>query len=113
MKTPTYPLIIITTSYPSEDLAKEICHSLLQEKKIACAQISAPIQSYYQWNGHIESSTEYSVQIKAPLDQYDAIKTRILTHHPYEIPELYAIRSELGSPEYQNWVYSSCEEANS
>tara|TARA_A100001015_G_scaffold224110_1_gene252636 strand:- start:177 stop:515 length:339 start_codon:yes stop_codon:yes gene_type:complete len=109
MKSNKRPIIIIKTTYPNEDLAKEISQRLLEKRYIACAQISGPINSYYHWNDHIESSKEYTVEMKAPLTHYEGIQTIILEHHPYDIPEIYSIKSDSLSNDYQQWVYTSCQ----
>ena len=55
---------LIYTTFSSTDSAKPVIKQLLQEKLIACGNISSNIQSMYQWEEEIACENEVSVIFK-------------------------------------------------
>jgi periplasmic divalent cation tolerance protein len=96
--------IIIQFSVPNKEVAKQIGTTLLNDKLIACLHISAPISSFYHWEGKIEQSNEYVVQVKTFSIFWSAIETKILELHPYSVPDIIAIQIRDISHYYYVWM---------
>lgn len=80
--------IEIKTTYKSLILAKRICQKLLENKLVACAQISK-IQSFYIFDNKPEIQNEILVVLKTKKSLYHKIKkqsfrdTNIKCHNLY------------------------------
>jgi len=99
-----YPFVIISTTFENKNDGEKIARLLLEEKLIACAQLSGPITSYYRWEGSIAASTEFSLSLKTTESLGEQVKTRLIETHPYELPEI-VIQAVTGSSvEYMEWV---------
>ncbi len=99
-----YEPIIIQFSVPNKEVAETIGKTLLNEKLIACLHISSEISSLYHWEGKIEQSNEYVVQVKTFSIFWSAIETKILELHPYSVPEIIAIPIRDISHYYYVWM---------
>ena len=110
-QSPNYrmPLVIVTTTLPTEEAAEILATQLVEEKLAACVQVSGPIESTYLWDGAIERSEEWYCHCKAPAERRDALMARIKELHPYEVPEIVAILADAVSPEYLAWTRASLE----
>lgn len=97
-------LVIVTTTLPTEEAAEILATQLVEEKLAACVQISGPIESTYLWEGAIERAEEWYCHCKAPAEGRDALMARIKELHPYEIPEIIAVRADAVGAEYLAWA---------
>ena len=100
-------LVIVTTTLPTEEAAEILATQLVEEKLAACVQISGPIESTYLWEGAIERAEEWYCHCKAPAEGRDALMARIKELHPYEIPEIIAVRADAVGAEYLAWARGS------
>lgn len=50
------------------------------------------------------TDSETLLLIKTTADRFEALKTRLLELHPYELPELIAVPVERGHEAYLAWV---------
>ena len=96
--------IIVLSTCPDRETARDIANLLLENNLCACANIVPGIESVYHWEGDIESSLEYLLLIKTRADAYTKIEKIILTHHPYELPEIIAVPISAGLAEYLSWI---------
>jgi len=94
--------IVITTTDSKEE-ANTLAEAILNEKLAACIQISE-IESRYFWDGKIEQSYEYKLEIKTKQEKLAKLKEFIKSNHSYEIPEIIAVPIIDGNREYFEWV---------
>jgi len=99
----THEPIIVMVSFPDRELAIQITHQLLDNKLVACVQLST-IESHYKWNGTLESTNEYMASFKTVQALWEKIEQTILLAHPYEVPEILAIPIKEISPAYFRWM---------
>ncbi|BAF72282.1 divalent-cation tolerance protein CutA [Sulfurovum sp. NBC37-1] len=78
---------IVTTTIDNEARAREMGRAMLEAKLIACAQLY-PIESLYCWEGSLDESKEFLLQMKTKNEHFPAIKKQILQRHTYEVPEI-------------------------
>lgn len=97
-------LVIVTTTLPTEEAADLLATQLVEDGVAACAQVIGPIESTYKWEGVLERSEEYYCHCKAPEAQRDALMARIKELHPYEVPEIIAIRADAVDAKYLAWA---------
>jgi len=96
--------VIVFTSCPDAETADRIGTELVNEGLAACVSILPPMRSIYRWKGKIEDTTEFQLIIKSTGEQFTAIMDRIKYLHPYELPEIIAVRVADGLPDYLRWL---------
>lgn len=95
----------------SIDEARKISRYLVQEKLVACAQLTPWIESVYTWNNQLETDQESKVVFKAVLSHFDTIKNVILENSKYAVPEITYTAIDGGNTEYLDWVRENAREA--
>lgn len=98
------PYRVIFTTCPDSAVAESIARALVDEQLAACVNILPVMQSIYAWRGKVETASEHLLIIKSVESRYAAIETRILSLHPYELPEIIAVRLADGLPAYLAWL---------
>jgi periplasmic divalent cation tolerance protein len=96
--------LIVITTVPDEHLAVKISESLLQQRLAACVHALPAGRSRYRWQGNIESSAEITLLIKTTGTLYPELEAEIVRLHPYEVPEIMAVRVDDGLPAYLQWI---------
>jgi periplasmic divalent cation tolerance protein len=95
----------ITTTVGSEVDAHRLANGLLTGRLAACVQVDAPMLSIYRWQGRICEETEVRLTIKTACDRLALVQEFLARHHPYEMPEVAAVRMA-ASFGYASWVYA-------
>jgi periplasmic divalent cation tolerance protein len=94
----------VLTTIDSEDGAHKLQRVILEERAAACVQVLAPIRSAYWWKGQIEEAQEWLCAIKTRGTEYRRLESLIKENHPYETPEIIAIRIIAGNEDYLEWI---------
>jgi len=89
---------------PNSIVAQSIAGKIIDGKLAACVNILPQIISIYEWQGSKEQSAENLLLIKTTRKKYDALQALIVKAHPYELPEVIAVRISDGLPDYLAWV---------
>jgi periplasmic divalent cation tolerance protein len=98
--------LLVITNLPDRASAERLAEALIARRVAACVNVMAPCRSVYPWQGTVEHAEEHPVFVKTPADRYDALQQAIRELHPYELPEIIAVRLDAGLPEYLDWVAS-------
>ncbi len=96
-------LLVITTT-PNYRIAQKICKIILEKSLASCCQILGPMRSSFLWNKKIERTKEYLCFIKTTKRNYQQLETIIKDNHPYQIPEIVALKITTGLKEYLDWL---------
>ncbi|MBN1377759.1 MAG: divalent-cation tolerance protein CutA [Gammaproteobacteria bacterium] len=96
--------LLVLTTLPTEELARQLAAQLVEQKLAACINILPAMTSIYQWQGKLEQGTEHQMLIKTRQDCYAQLEKFILAQHPYELPEIIAVPITQGLPEYLQWI---------
>lgn len=97
-------VLLILSTFPDREKARQISATLVQEKLAACANILPGVESTYWWQDKVESAEEVLVLFKAPSTLFDRFSARLRSLHPYEVPEIIALDVAAGLPDYLSWV---------
>jgi len=97
-------VIVIMTTYPDEDSAKEFAHLLLDKKLASCVNILPAMLSIYRWKGEKQAGTEHQLLIKTTQSVEADIRQVLKQHHPYELAELLIVTPSSGGIEYLDWI---------
>jgi len=98
---------IVLSTFPSPDKAAEIGKILVEEQLAACVNLLPGVRSLYRWQGAISDDTETLALIKTTAERYDALASRLVSLHPYEVPELVALSPASGHAPYLAWIAAS------
>lgn len=96
--------LLVITNLPDADSAQKLAQALVEQRVAACANILAPCRSVYRWQGRVEDTTEVPLLVKTSAARYAALEAAIRAAHPYELPEIVAVRIDKGLPDYLAWV---------
>lgn len=102
-------MLLFYVPCPDKASAESIAKTLLQEKRVGCANIIANMESHYWWQGQLDQSSEYVLILKTLQNPgiQETLSKRIEELHPYDIPCV-MILPVLGINEsYKNWLEES------
>ncbi|MGV3622756.1 MAG: divalent-cation tolerance protein CutA [Archangium sp.] len=94
---------VVLMTAPNEENAAAIARTLVEEKWIACANLVPQLRSIYRWEGQLCDEREVLVVMKTAAD-FEQLKERVLSLHPYSVPELLKLEVVEGHTPYLDWV---------
>jgi periplasmic divalent cation tolerance protein len=99
----TVMLIVLTTS-PTFEEAEVLAQKIVSERLAACVQVLPPVNSFYFWEGKMQSETEHLILIKTLEEKYPSLEKFIGENHSYEVPEIVALSAQEVSESYLGWM---------
>jgi periplasmic divalent cation tolerance protein len=96
--------VFVYSTFPDQISAVRVAEHLVREKLAACANLSAPITSVYQWQGKLETTAEVAALFKTRRELADRAIAAARPLHPYTLPCFLVLPIEAGSSDYLNWV---------
>ncbi len=99
--------MLVFTTLPDQESARQLARMLVDNHLAACVNVLSPCRSIYFWQGATEEDEEFPLIIKTHAEHYAALENFIRTHHPYELPEILAVETAQGLPEYIHWVHQT------
>ena len=96
--------IVVLCTCPNEASARELAHTLLNEKLAACVNLIPQVTSLYIWQGKLEESQEIQLVIKSRRTLFGILQQRIQAIHPYDVPEILALPVMTGNTAYLAWL---------
>lgn len=97
-------VLLVLTTLPDQDSAAKLARQVVEAHLAACVNILAPCRSVYQWQGGLQEDEEFPLIIKTTAERYADLEALLRAQHPYELPEIVALRAEGGLPAYLDWV---------
>jgi periplasmic divalent cation tolerance protein len=95
---------------PDRKTARALAKAALKARLVACANLVGGIESHYWWRSKLESSAEVLILFKTLRHQLNDLEQFILSHHPYDTPEIVAIDLGRSNHRYLEWVRQSVAE---
>jgi periplasmic divalent cation tolerance protein len=96
--------LLVLTNLPDAEVAQRLAKGLVETRLAACVNVLAPCRSFYHWEGALQEDGEIPLFIKTTAKLYPAVEAYIQQHHPYDLPEIIALKIEAGLPDYLRWV---------
>jgi len=96
-------ICLILTTVDSEDTARHMARSLVEQRLAACVQMLPGMRSLYRWQGRTEEAGETLVQIKTAPGRAGDVVRWLEMHHPYELPEIVRLDGTASAP-YAAWA---------
>ena len=99
--------VIVWTTIASTADGRHLASVLVGERLAACVNVLGEMESFYRWNGKVETDKERQIIIKTTADRVDALRARLRELHAYDIPEFIVFAIAGGSDEYLRWIRES------
>ena len=100
------PLRVIFITVPPTK-AESLSKQLIEENLAACVNLLPTIESYYKWDGKLNTEEESLLIVKTTEQKVEQLITFVKENHPYEVPEIIALPLTEGLPDYLDWVRES------
>jgi len=102
------PILVFSTA-PDMESAKEMARLLVLERLIACVNLIPGITSYYWWQEEVRAEEEVLMIMKTSKAKFKDLELKIKEIHPYDIPEILACPVKEISEDYLGWLLSEVE----
>jgi periplasmic divalent cation tolerance protein len=99
---------VVFVTVPNRREAKKLANIALKEKLCACANIVGGLESFFWWEGKIDSAKELLVIFKTTKTLLPELIKTIKMHHSYKVCEIIALPIIKGSKPYLDWISASC-----
>ena len=87
--------------------AAELAQQVVQERLCACANVMPSVQSFFWWQGRVDTAAESLLVLKTTRAVAGRLRERLLQLHPYDLPEVLELPVEGGHAPYLDWVRAS------
>jgi len=97
-------ILIVLVTFPDIDKARELGAAMVESQLAACVNLVPAIESIYRWQGAVQRDAEVLAIFKTTATLWPAFEQGIKAAHPYEVPEIVALKPEAVSEAYARWV---------
>lgn len=105
--------IEVSTATDSKDVAVALARIAVESRLAAGAQISGPVAAVFWHLGEFGTSEEWRLVLRTRLELFDALRAKLVEHHPWKNPEVLAIEIAAGSSEYLEWIRATTRDSAS
>ena len=110
---PARSVFLVLVTAPDLKTARRLAQAVVAKRLAACANIVPKIESHYWWQNKLESSAEALILFKTKQQRLSRLEATVLANHPYDTPEIIALRLDRGNDKYLRWISTSIESARS
>lgn len=96
-------MILIFITLSKKDMARQIGKKLLEQRLIACYNLT-PIESSYWWENEIKVNPEVLLILKTKDENFEKVEAFLKENSGYEVPEIVAVKPEKVNQPYLDWV---------
>ena len=97
-------IVMLYITAANADDAARIGRTLVEERLCACANVIAPVRSFYRWEGRVQDDQEAVLIAKTIAGKVEAATARIKALHAYEVPCVVAFPVDGGNTDFLDWV---------
>ena len=97
-------IVSVYATFGNDTEARTIARQLVEERLAACANILAPCQSIYRWQGRIEEAQEVPAIFKTRADTAARLIARLSELHSYDVPAAVAWPIGEALEDYRRWL---------
>ena len=105
----TDDVVIVLSTLPNPEKAAEVARILVEEQLCACVNLVQQIRSIYRWEGKVSDDQETLAIIKTLRSRADALSARLVSLHPYQVPEVIVLPVVGGHAPYLAWIADSVQ----
>ncbi len=99
-------MLLVLCTFPDLEKARQIGTLLVEKQLAACVNLLPGVESIYRWEGKIETAGEVLGIFKTTREAYPFFTEALGEAHPYEVPEIIALKPEDVAPLYAEWIGS-------
>jgi periplasmic divalent cation tolerance protein len=103
---------LVLCSFPDLDSARQIGTLLVERQLVACVNLLPGAESVYRWQGKVESASEVMALFKTTEALLPVFETTLSELHPYEVPEIIAVRPDAVAEPYRAWLLQNARPAD-
>jgi len=96
--------VLMFSTCPDLACAEQIARTLVSEGLAACVNVLDGVTSFYQWQGQLETGQESLLLIKTTRETGKLLEKRLVSLHPYELPEIISVPISAGFAPYLDWI---------
>jgi periplasmic divalent cation tolerance protein len=96
--------VVVLVTASSEEEGRKIANLLLEQRKAACVNLVAGVQSRFWWEGRLDSAKESLLIIKTRAALVPEITDIVKKAHSYTVPEIVTMPIVGGNKDYLDWV---------
>ncbi len=89
---------------PRGRAAEALAKGLVATKLAACVNIVPGVVSHYAWKGKKQRDAESLLLAKTTAAKLRALTAWVEKNHPYDVPEVIALKVDAGSRAYLKWL---------
>lgn len=97
-------MYIIFCTFPDVETARKTGTALVTAQLAACVNLLPAVESIYRWQGRVETASEVLAIFKTSVAAWPAFEQKLLEMHPYDVPEIVAVKPEQVTESYRRWV---------
>ncbi len=97
-------VLVVLCTFPDVEKARQTGTALVEAQLAACVNLLPGIESIYRWQGAVERAGEVLAVFKTTQEVWPAFEQRLRELHPYEVPEIVALKPEQVAESYARWV---------
>jgi periplasmic divalent cation tolerance protein len=101
---PPGDFVVVFVTVPNQDVAATLAKTLVTEKLVACVNILPGLRSIYAWQDKLCDEAEALCVLKTRRTLFPAVRDRVTSIHPYQIPEIIALPFVEGNAPYLAWL---------
>lgn len=101
---------LVLCTFPGLLEARQIGAELVRLQLAACVNLCAQVESIYRWQGKLETSSEVLAIFKTTAGGLPTLERELAARHPYDTPEIVALRPEAVAERYAAWVRTEVTE---
>ena len=97
-------VLVVLCTFPDVEKARQTGTALMEAQLAACVNLLPGIESIYRWQGAVERAGEVLAIFKTTASAWPTFEQRLRELHPYDVPEIVALRPEQVAESYARWV---------
>lgn len=98
-------ILICLVTCPSREVGSALAKMVVDQRLAACVNIISNVESVYRWKEDVCIEEEVLLVIKTTEEFVEQLKSFILEHHPYEVPEFVVLSPSQVSEPYAQWIF--------
>jgi len=98
-------LVVVLCTVPDAETGASLARTIVDEKLAACVNLVPGIRSIYSWKGEIQDEGEVLLLVKTRESRFGALRERLASLHPYDVPEIVALPASDCHGPYLDWVH--------
>lgn len=99
-----HSVLVVLCTFPDVQKAREVGTALVEAQLAACVNLLPGMESIYRWQGVVERAGEVLAVFKTTAEAWSAFESQLRELHPYDVPEIVALRPEQVAESYARWV---------